>query len=284
MARARPSSAMMARRLACALVRTASVTTSEMVVDGGGPPFMRSFKASGGTCGGLAQSAELGAHLAGCGPEVRPVSDGRRAHRVDDHDGADRESGRRDGAGRADPAFEGGGGGAVAAAGRAEIEAAAACGVRRLPAELPVGRHPAPALVAAVQQIEGGGLHGDGDVDAADAKPRPCCRKYAIAPPAASRPNTEPPDSTTASIPATVISGSSNAVSRAPGPPPRVTAEATLALSKTIDGYAGGDAGILRVADANSGQVGDEVVERLHANLDCRGRPFRYREAALIPL
>ena len=65
-------------------------------------------------------------------------------------------------------------------------------------------------------------------------KPRPCWRSSVIAPPAASRPNTEPPESSTASIPATVISGSSRAVSRAPGPPPCVTAEATFAVSKTI--------------------------------------------------
>ena len=89
----------------------------------------------------------------GDAPQISP--DGRRVAFV-----------ASDGAGRTDPAFEGGGGGAVAAAGSAEIEAAAACGVRRLPAELPVGRDPAPALVAAIQQIEGGGLYGDGDIDA----------------------------------------------------------------------------------------------------------------------
>src|SRR5262245_51066715 len=64
--------------------------------------------------------------------------------------------------------------------------------------------------------------------------PRPCWRRSEMAPPGASRPNTEPPESSTASTPRTVISGSSSVVSRAPGAPPCVTAEATLAVSKTM--------------------------------------------------
>src|SRR5215471_2763434 len=64
--------------------------------------------------------------------------------------------------------------------------------------------------------------------------PRPCWRRNEMAPPGASRPNTEPPESSTASTPRTVISGSRSAVSRAPGAPPCVTAEATLAVSKTM--------------------------------------------------
>ncbi len=49
-------------------------------------------------------------------------------------------------------------------------------------------------------------------------KPRPCSRRKACAPEAASRPKAEPPDNTMASIPSTVSAGSSKAVSRVPGP------------------------------------------------------------------
>src|SRR5215471_2972932 len=64
--------------------------------------------------------------------------------------------------------------------------------------------------------------------------PRPWRRRSEMAPPGASRPNTEPPESSTASTPRTVISGSSSVVSRAPGAPPCVTAEATVGVSKTM--------------------------------------------------
>jgi hypothetical protein len=66
------------------------------------------------------------------------------------------------------------------------------------------------------------------------AKPRPCSLSQACTPDAASRPKAEPPDNVMASMPSTVCAGSSNAVSRVPGPPPRKSIEATAGASKTI--------------------------------------------------
>src|SRR5208337_3647144 len=54
-----------------------------------------------------------------------------------------------------------------------------------------------------------------------------------MTPPAASRPKAEPPDRTKASTCSTIISGSSNAVSRTAGAPPLIAIEATAGSSKT---------------------------------------------------
>ena len=53
-----------------------------------------------------------------------------------------------------------------------------------------------------------------------------------MTPPAASRPKAEPPDRTNASTCSTIISGSSNAVSRTAGAPPWIAIEATAGSSK----------------------------------------------------
>src|SRR5664280_2024392 len=65
-------------------------------------------------------------------------------------------------------------------------------------------------------------------------KPRPCSRSHDCTPEAASSPKAEPPDSAMASMPSTVCAGSSKAVSRVPGPPPRTSTLATTAASNTI--------------------------------------------------
>ena len=65
----------------------------------GGPPFMRSFKASG-YAAGWPSSPNSAPTSNGAARSAAHLRRSRRAHRVDDHDGADRESGRRDGAGR----------------------------------------------------------------------------------------------------------------------------------------------------------------------------------------
>src|SRR4029434_883360 len=63
--------------------------------------------------------------------------------------------------------------------------------------------------------------------------PRPCSRSQACTPDAASRPKADPPDKTMASMLSTVSAGSSRAVSRVPGPPPRTSTLAITASSKT---------------------------------------------------
>src|SRR6516162_5920638 len=98
---------------------------------------------------GQAQAAELGANFAGGGPEVRSIADHGRAHSVDDRNGADGKSRCRQRARRSQATLEVGGGGAIAAADGAQSKMAATRGLGGLPAELPVGRHAAPILVAA---------------------------------------------------------------------------------------------------------------------------------------
>ena len=97
--------------------------------------------------------AKFAADLERRRPEPRTVADGHAADRIDD-----RERGNHDAIGgrrrsRADAALEIGRGRAHAGAGASEGERAggrSGCGI----AEIAIGRKPAPGLVAAVQQIE----------------------------------------------------------------------------------------------------------------------------------
>src|SRR3979409_1950966 len=63
--------------------------------------------------------------------------------------------------------------------------------------------------------------------------PRPCSASQACTPPPASSPNADPPDNAIASICSTMLTGSSSAPSRVPGPPPRTSIAATAGESKT---------------------------------------------------
>ena len=63
-----------------------------------------------------------------------------------------------------------------------------------------------------------------------------------------------------ASMPSTVCAGSSSAVSRVPGPPPRTSIEATAGSSNTIAVDAGAERAVLGVADPDAGNVGDEIA------------------------
>ena len=66
---------------------------------------------------------------------------------------------------------------------------------------------------------------------------------------------------------ATVISGASSAASRSAGAPPGVAIPATAGASKTTDAHPGGEPEILRRADPEAGNVGDEVfhARRFHS-------------------
>src|SRR5262245_31573755 len=65
-------------------------------------------------------------------------------------------------------------------------------------------------------------------------KPRPRSASQACTPPPASSPKAEPPESVIASMASTVLTGSSRASSRVPGPPPRTSTEATAGLSNRM--------------------------------------------------
>ena len=77
----------------------------------------------------------------------------------------------------------------------------------------------APVLVAAVEQVEQDRARHDRHDHGADRESRvPARAGSSCAPPGASRPNAEPPESTIASTRSTVCSGRSSSVSREPGP------------------------------------------------------------------
>ena len=220
-----------------------------------------------------AETAELGADLAGSGPEMWSLPDERGAHRVDHDDRTDGEPGRCDRAGRSHAPLEGGGGGAVAAAGRAEREGIAACGLRRQPAELPVRRHAAPVLVAAVQEVEGGGLHGDRDIDAADgeaaallAQQRNRASRCVQAEHRASRKQhgVDPGYRHLRLEQGGVATARSAALSDGGGDIGRIEDDGR---------HARGDAWVLRMADANAREIGDEILQQRHASLGCMVQP-----------
>ena len=136
--------------------------------------------------------------------------------------------------GRAQPALEVDGGCAEACSSRSQGKVGASRrggGV----AEIAIGREAAPVLVAAIEHIEQRGAAHDRYAHIRRSRnPRPRSRSSACTPVAASRPNAEPPERTTASTRSTVRCGSSRSVSRVPGAPPRTSTLATAGSSKMI--------------------------------------------------
>ena len=82
-----------------------------------------------------------------------------------------------------------------------------------------------------------------GPVPPAVEKPRPCASSERITPSAAASPNAEPPVSTTASTCSTSRCGSSSAISRLAGAPPRTSPDPTVPAGTSDDGDAGAVAG-----------------------------------------
>src|SRR5581483_6184266 len=113
------------------------------------------------------EAAKLCLTLEGRRPEMRTGATGRAADRVNPDNGADGEAARGDGARRTKPALQIIGGQAIADPGRAERECLAELR-RRLVAEIPVRRAPAPFLVAAIVEIEQDGAGDDRHARLAD--------------------------------------------------------------------------------------------------------------------
>jgi hypothetical protein len=93
-------------------------------------------------------------------------------------------------------------------------------------------------------------------------KPRPCSASQACTPPAASSPSAEPPDSAMASISWTVLSGLRRPVLAGPGPAAAHVDRGDGGGIENDCGHAGGERGVVGVADANAGNVGDEIFQR----------------------
>ena len=123
-----------------------------------------------------------------------------------------------------------------------------------------------------------------GTLSAHGRKPRPCSRKTRNAPPAASRPNSRAArqhDGVDAGHRHLRLEqgGLARAGSAAP-----VTPEATLAVSNTITVTPVAMPRVVRVADAEPGQVGDEAVGGGTRISTAEAAPFRCGKAALHPL
>ena len=252
---------MTARRLHCALESLASVATTASVVLAPGAPLLRKASASAENLCGQPRAAEFLVLLERRRPEMRAVADGHAAGGIDGDQRADGEPVARLRRGRADAALEVDRGGAEAGADAAEREIRAG-GFRRGVAELAIGRVAAPVLVAAGEQVEQDGARHDRHARLAHRKPRPCSRSQACTPEAASSPKAEPPDSTMASMPSTVCAGSSSAVSRVPGPPPRTSTLAATGGVEHDHGRARAELGVAGMADPQAGNIGDQVAQR----------------------
>jgi hypothetical protein len=103
------------------------------------------------------------------------------------------------------------------------------------------------------------GTTGQGRGWAPKANPTPRSGQPRTTPDAASSPNTEPPASTTPWMASTRPAGSRASISRVPGAPPRMSQAATAGFVGEHHGDAGEGAQVLGIADAEAGNVGDEV-------------------------
>ena len=71
-----------------------------------------------------------------------------------------------------------------------------------------------------------------------------------------------------ASMPSTVCAGSSRAVSRVPGPPPRTSTLATTALSNTMAVTPEPSFGVTGMANANARDIGDQIARHMYLRED----------------
>ena len=133
------------------MTTTASVVFSTGVA--GGVPLIRIFSMSGVNCGGKPRPPYSSPTSNGAAQNPRSVPDRHGADRVDDRKRRDLDAIWRRRRCRAKPAFQIGGGRAVAAAGITEREGFRG-GRGSDVTEIAVGREPAPGFIATVEKIE----------------------------------------------------------------------------------------------------------------------------------
>ena len=92
-------------------------------------------------------------------------------------------------------------------------------------------------------------------------KPRPCSASQACTPPPASSPNAEPPESAMASIRSTVLARSSSALLAGAGSAAAHVDRGDRRLVEHDGGDAGGERRIVGVADADAGNIGEEIFQ-----------------------
>ncbi len=173
MARAMPVCAIIASRLACGFVSTASVTTTTSVVFSevvaAGPPFEACPQHIRRERGRLSAPAKFVILFERRCPEPWAVADGHAAHGVDHGERPDGDAAFGLRGSGAKPALEIGCRRAEPGADAAQREIAACrtgCGV----AEIAIGREASPCLVAAVEQIEADRARNDRNDRLADSQ------------------------------------------------------------------------------------------------------------------
>ena len=92
-------------------------------------------------------------------------------------------------------------------------------------------------------------------------KPRPCSASQACTPPAASSPSAEPPESAIASTASTVLSGWSRRFLAGAGPAAAHVDRGHRRLVENDRGYAGRERCVIGVADADAGDIGEEIFQ-----------------------
>ena len=136
----------------------------------------------------------------------------------------------------------------------------AACGLRCPPAHLPIGRHAAPVLVAPVQEIERDGLDGDGNIDSADLQAATLSAQARND--AAGGVETE---QRAAGQHDGIDAGhrhfrlEQGGIARARRAAPDHPGGDVRGIDHD-DRHAGSDPRVMRIADADAGQVGDQII------------------------
>ena len=217
----------------------------------------------GGKGRGQPQAAELVADLEGRRPEVGGVADRRLADRVDGDERRDGDAARQTRRSRAEPALHIGGRRAGAGADRAEGERLGRGG-KRGAAEAAVGGSLPQSLSPPLRRSKRIAAGTIGTRAAPTAKPRPASASAAMTPPPASSPKAEPPERTMASTRSTVCSGASRSVSRRARRAAHDMDRGDRRLLAEDHRHAGFQRGVLGVADAEAGDVGEEVGRRRH--------------------
>ena len=238
MARAIPVCAIIASRLACDFVSTASVTTTTSVVFSedvaSGPPLSRAFSMSGVNEGGSPRPPNSSSSSNGAAQNHGPSPTVTLPTALTTASAADHDAAfglRRSGA---EPALEIGGGRAEAGADAAQREIGARrarCGV----AEIAIGREAAPCLVAAVEQIEADRARDDRNNRLADSQAPALFGKPGLHAARGVQPKRRAAGERDGVDRLDGAFGfEERASSRVPGPPPRTSIEATAGESKMI--------------------------------------------------
>ena len=264
MARAIPVCAIIASRLACDFVSTASVTTTTSVVfsEGvaSGPPLSRALQHVRRERSRQSASAEFVVQFERRRPEPWPVADGHAADGIDDRERPDHDAAVGLRGSGAEAALEIGGGRAEAGADAAQREIGARrtrCGV----AEIAIGREASPCLVAAVEQIEADRARNDRNDRLADSKAAALFGKPGLYAARGVQPERRAAGERDGVDRLDGAFGLEQRVLAGAGPAAAHVDRGDRGRIENDRGDAGGERRVVGVADANAGNIGEEIFQ-----------------------